>query len=217
MTYKSDALKAGMLYTVSDVPSAPLGILLGFQHFLTMLGATALIPILLVPAMGGTPEDTAEVISTIFFVSGLNTLLQTTFGDRLPIIQGGSFAFLGPTFGIIVRDRDSRPSKSSLEALPCNTPQRCSLSMSTHWARPFKRLTLAIRALSPFTRFVPLIVPPDLASYHGRRRALQDDDVYSTGRNSHHWHRANRAGLYGLADPFHPLVFAGLKCAKAQP
>ena len=46
--------------------------------------------------MGGGAKETAEVISTIFFVSGLNTLIQTTFGDRLPIIQGGSFAFLAP-------------------------------------------------------------------------------------------------------------------------
>ena len=56
----------------------------------SVLGATALIPILIVGAMGGTPQDTADVISTIFFVSGLNTLIQTTFGDRLPIVQGGS-------------------------------------------------------------------------------------------------------------------------------
>jgi len=101
MSYKQTALSKGMVYTVSDVPPPLTGAILGFQHFMTMLGATALIPILIVPAMGGTATDTAEVISTIFFVSGLNTLLQTTFGDRLPIIQGGSFAFLGPTFGII--------------------------------------------------------------------------------------------------------------------
>jgi len=101
MSFRETALAKGMQYTVSDVPNPFVGILLGFQHFLTMLGATALIPILIVPAMGGTATDTAEVISTIFFVSGLNTLLQTTFGDRLPIIQGGSFAFLTPTFGII--------------------------------------------------------------------------------------------------------------------
>ena len=54
-----------------------------------MLGATALIPLLIVPAMGGTPTQKAEVICTIFFVSGCNTLLQTTIGDRLPIVQGG--------------------------------------------------------------------------------------------------------------------------------
>ncbi|EOD37281.1 hypothetical protein EMIHUDRAFT_225733 [Emiliania huxleyi CCMP1516] len=90
-----------MLYTVSDVPPAYLGVILGFQHYLTMLGATALIPLLIVPEMGGTPTQMAEVICTIFFVSGCNTLLQTTIGDRLPIVQGGSFAFLSPTFAVI--------------------------------------------------------------------------------------------------------------------
>lgn len=39
--YKAEAKKGGMLYTVSDVPSPTMGILLGFQHFLTMMGATA--------------------------------------------------------------------------------------------------------------------------------------------------------------------------------
>lgn len=90
-----------MRYTVTDVPPLGLTVLLGFQHYLTMLGSTILIPLLLVPAMGGNGEDLTNVICTIFFVSGLNTLVQTTFGDRLPIVQGGSFAFLGPTFGII--------------------------------------------------------------------------------------------------------------------
>jgi len=40
-------------------------------------------------------KDTdAQVICTMFFVSGIITLLQTVFGDRLPIIQVGSLAFL---------------------------------------------------------------------------------------------------------------------------
>lgn len=38
---------------------------------------------------------------SIFFASGLNTLLQTTWGDRLPIVQGGSFSFITPAFAII--------------------------------------------------------------------------------------------------------------------
>ena len=37
--------------------------------------------------MGGNTTDLAHVISTIFFISGIITLLQTTVGDRLPIIQ----------------------------------------------------------------------------------------------------------------------------------
>lgn len=52
-----------------------------------MLGSTVLVPFLLVPAMGGTPEDLAQVIQTTFFISGICTLLQTFFGDRLPIVQ----------------------------------------------------------------------------------------------------------------------------------
>ena len=36
----------------------------------------------------------------MFFVSGITTMLQTTWGNRLPLIQGGTFSFLAPTFAI---------------------------------------------------------------------------------------------------------------------
>ncbi|GIL76348.1 hypothetical protein Vretifemale_5964 [Volvox reticuliferus] len=88
-------------YTVIDVPPWHVCLILGFQHYLTMLGSTIVIPALLVPTMGGNPKDHARVVQTIFFVSGLNTLIQTTIGDRLPIVQGGSFSFLKPAFSII--------------------------------------------------------------------------------------------------------------------
>jgi nucleobase transporter 1/2 len=100
-TYAQKAKDSGMLYTVTDVPPIVLSIFLGIQHYLTMLGATVLIPLLITPAMGASIEQTAQVISTIFFVSGVNTLLQTTVGDRLPIVQGGSFSYLPATFSII--------------------------------------------------------------------------------------------------------------------
>jgi xanthine/uracil permease len=42
------------------------------------------------------------MISTIFFTSGLCTLIQQSpLGNRLPVIQGGTFSFLGPTFAIL--------------------------------------------------------------------------------------------------------------------
>lgn len=47
-------------YGVTDVPPWWMCILLGFQTYLTMLGATVLIPILLVPAMGGDTEGTGS-------------------------------------------------------------------------------------------------------------------------------------------------------------
>ncbi|XP_076349444.1 uncharacterized protein LOC143246504 [Tachypleus tridentatus] len=38
------------------------------------------------------------ITSTIFFVSDLGTLIQSTFGIRLPIIQGPSSTLLTPIF-----------------------------------------------------------------------------------------------------------------------
>ena len=101
VTYADAAKANGLRYAVADVPPVPLSILLGIQHYLTMLGATFLIPTLICPAMGANVEQTGRVISTIFFVSGLNTLIQTSIGDRLPIVQGGSFSYLPAVFGII--------------------------------------------------------------------------------------------------------------------
>jgi solute carrier family 23 (nucleobase transporter), member 1 len=101
MTYEASAKKEGMKYSLNDIPSLPVCILLGLQHYFTFLGATVLIPLLVCPAMGASAKQTSEVISTILFCTGINTLVQTTLGTRLPIVQGGSFAFLTPVFSII--------------------------------------------------------------------------------------------------------------------
>lgn len=100
-TYEQLAKENGMKYTVTDVPPLPTALLLGVQHYLTMLGATVLIPLIIAGPMGADLNETAQLISTIFFISGINTLIQTTIGDRLPIVQGGSFSFLPATFTII--------------------------------------------------------------------------------------------------------------------
>ncbi|KAL2557413.1 Nucleobase-ascorbate transporter 12 [Forsythia ovata] len=90
-----------MKYELRDTPGlVPIG-LYGFQHYLSMLGSLILIPLVIVPAMGGTYEDTANVVSTVLFVSGLTTLLHTSFGSRLPLIQGPSFVYLAPALAII--------------------------------------------------------------------------------------------------------------------
>jgi len=76
--------------------------LLGIQQYLTMFGATVLIPFIVGGAMKMPQEQLALMISTIFFTSGICTLIQQSpLGNRLPIIQGGTFSFLGPTFAII--------------------------------------------------------------------------------------------------------------------
>ena len=53
-----------------------------------MVGATISIPLILAPALcievGQETDEVAkaELLSTIFFVSGIATFLQTTFGSR---------------------------------------------------------------------------------------------------------------------------------------
>jgi Permease family len=77
-TFREIALENGMQYTVTDVPPFGTSLLLGLQHYLTMLGATVLIPLIVCPAMGANGSQTAEVISSIFFVSGINTVSTNT-------------------------------------------------------------------------------------------------------------------------------------------
>ena len=74
ITYKQQAKDNGITYTVTEVPPPFTSLLLGLQHYLTMLGATVLIPLILTPEMGANGLQTAEVISSIFFVSGINTV-----------------------------------------------------------------------------------------------------------------------------------------------
>lgn len=94
-------------YCLTSPPPWPEAILLGFQHYLVFLGTTVLIPSALVPQMGGGFKEKARVIQTLQFVAGLNTLLQTFFGTRLPAIIGGSYTFVVPTISIILAGRYS--------------------------------------------------------------------------------------------------------------
>ncbi|KAK2355713.1 Nucleobase-ascorbate transporter 6 [Trifolium repens] len=92
-------------YCITSPPPWPEAILLGFQHYLVMLGTTVLIPTSLVPQMGGGNEEKAKVIQTLLFVAGINTLVQTLFGSRLPAVIGGSYTFVPTTISIILAGR----------------------------------------------------------------------------------------------------------------
>ncbi|KAG2707507.1 hypothetical protein I3760_05G150300 [Carya illinoinensis] len=94
-------------YCITSPPPWPEAILLGFQHYLVMLGTTVLIPTSLVPQMGGGNEEKAKMIQTILFVAGLNTLFQTLFGTRLPAVIGASYTYVPTTISIILAGRYS--------------------------------------------------------------------------------------------------------------
>lgn len=91
-----------VLYPIGSRPKMGLAILLGIQNYLTMFGATILIPFIMGGAMKMPQEELALLISTMFFASGITTLLQVSpIGNKLPIVQGGTFSFLGPSLSIV--------------------------------------------------------------------------------------------------------------------
>ncbi|KAI7997137.1 Nucleobase-ascorbate transporter 6 [Camellia lanceoleosa] len=92
-------------YCITSPPPWPEAILLGFQHYLVMLGTTVLIPSTLVSQMGGGNHEKAKMIQTLLFVAGLNTLTQTLFGTRLPAVIGGSYTFVPTTLSIVMAGR----------------------------------------------------------------------------------------------------------------
>ena len=105
------------IYGLDDRPPLPRTVVLGAQHVLTMFGATVSVPLLFGPALGMSPAETARLISSVMLCSGLATLVQTTIGSRLPIVQGVSFSFLGAFF-LIVGEASAEAAAAGVAAGP---------------------------------------------------------------------------------------------------
>ncbi|CAN5961512.1 unnamed protein product [Sphagnum jensenii] len=97
-----------LAYCLDDDPPWVQQYILGFQHYLTMLGTTVLIPILVFRSIGvetlctmSLQNDLALVVQSALFVSAINTMLQTNLGSRLPAVMGNSFYFLSITLSIV--------------------------------------------------------------------------------------------------------------------
>jgi uracil-xanthine permease len=106
-----------LIYSLEDKPPFGHAVILALQHALTMFGSTVAIPLLFGPALWPVDgaasaelqvdqaltqsRNIAILISSVMLCSGIATLIQSTFGSRLPIIQGVSFSFITAFFGII--------------------------------------------------------------------------------------------------------------------
>uniref|UniRef100_A0A7N9AV65 Si:dkey-106n21.1 n=1 Tax=Mastacembelus armatus TaxID=205130 RepID=A0A7N9AV65_9TELE len=89
------------------------------QHYILAFGGIIAVPLILAEPLCIKDNDIAksQLISTIFFVSGLCTLLQTTLGTRLPILQGGTFSFITPTLAILALPKWQCPTHNA-SAIP---------------------------------------------------------------------------------------------------
>ncbi|XP_066284496.1 solute carrier family 23 member 1-like [Branchiostoma lanceolatum] len=174
-----------IMYTIEEVPPWYMCIFLGFQHYLTMFGATVSLPLILSGPLcvGSNSLATSELIQTTFFVSGLCTLLQTTFGVRLPIVQGATFAFLTPTFAILSLPGFACPTvlgsveNTSLITIQVDANTTADVDINEHWRIRIREIQGAIMVSSVFQvvigfsglmglmlRFIgPLAIAPTIA------------------------------------------------------
>ncbi|KAJ9170434.1 hypothetical protein P3X46_018541 [Hevea brasiliensis] len=98
---------SGMRLGLRDNPGFVSLMYYALQHYLSLAGSLIFIPLIIVPAMGGTDKDTATVISTMLLLSGITTILHSYFGTRLPLVQGSSFVYLAPAL-VIMNAREYR-------------------------------------------------------------------------------------------------------------
>lgn len=77
------------IYKVDERPDKMWEALLyGWQHTLIDMGTPLVLPIAVAAALQLSAEQSIAMISATLFVMGISTLLQSTFGNRLPVIQG---------------------------------------------------------------------------------------------------------------------------------
>jgi xanthine permease len=77
---------------------------LGLQHVLAMYAGAVIVPLIVGPALGMTPQQLAYLISIDLFTCGIGTLIQVIggrhIGIKLPVILGCTFTAVGPMIAI---------------------------------------------------------------------------------------------------------------------
>ncbi|KAG7260707.1 hypothetical protein CRUP_005384 [Coryphaenoides rupestris] len=93
-------------------------------HYILAFGGIIAVPLILAEPLciGDNNGAKSQLISTIFLVSGLCTLLQTCVGNRLPILQGGTFSLITPTLAILALPKWQCPTTTADPSTNGTTP-----------------------------------------------------------------------------------------------
>ncbi|XP_061576897.1 solute carrier family 23 member 2 isoform X1 [Cololabis saira] len=135
-----------LVYSLNDRPPWYLCILLGFQHYILAFGGIIAVPLILAEPLciGDNNAAKSQLISTIFFVSGLCTLLQTAVGTRLPILQGGTFSFITPTLAILALPKWQCPTPNAPLMLSVQLQNGTSQNSDEVWMSRIREIQGAI-------------------------------------------------------------------------
>lgn len=89
---------------VDSIPPLARLFPLGLQHVLALYAGAVAVPLIVGGALGYSPADLAFLISADLFIAGIATIVQSVgfwrFGVRLPLMQGVTFAAVGPMIAI---------------------------------------------------------------------------------------------------------------------
>ncbi|XP_029642253.2 solute carrier family 23 member 2-like [Octopus sinensis] len=163
-----------IVYGINDVPPWYLCIFFGFQQYLTAFGSNFTPPLIISAALCMSTDviSVSELMGTSFFISGLSTILMTTFGCRLPILQGASFSFLIPTITMLKSNPESCPYLDNSKNIS-NLPEIGSDGHREIWQKNMRQLqgSLMVASLLQIVVgfsgllefFLPLIGPLTIA------------------------------------------------------
>lgn len=91
-------------YELNDKPPLIQLLPLSLQHVLLFLASTIAVPLIIGSAIGVTSAEQTLLVQCGIFVAGIGTILQAfgigPVGNRLPIILGATFTFVGPCIAI---------------------------------------------------------------------------------------------------------------------
>ncbi|XP_052101655.1 solute carrier family 23 member 2-like isoform X1 [Mytilus californianus] len=115
--------KCTVIYGVEDTPAPHMSVVFALQQAILCIGSTLSIPFILgdklctdlFPAQEKA-NVIAQLLSISMFMCGLATLLQTTFGVRLGIIQGGSHVFIAPIVAMMSLEKWKCPTSLEIPA-----------------------------------------------------------------------------------------------------
>ncbi|XP_048744998.2 solute carrier family 23 member 2-like isoform X1 [Ostrea edulis] len=96
-----------IIYSVEEAPPPHLTLVFALQQAILAIGSTLSIPFILTNLLcSSTNADArAQLLSISMFMCGIATVLQTTLGVRLGIIQGGSHNFLAPIIAMMTLEK----------------------------------------------------------------------------------------------------------------
>ncbi|XP_064606818.1 solute carrier family 23 member 1-like isoform X2 [Liolophura sinensis] len=103
-----------LLYGVEDIPPVPVTIVFAIQVAVINVSFCVTMAVLIAGVLCADAETKTKLTSTTLLMAGIATILQTTFGVRLPIFQGPNAVFLVPILNMANFPEWQCPSNATL-------------------------------------------------------------------------------------------------------